>query len=123
MPDKRIHFIRHGQSEHNARFEAADDELAVRHDPCLRDAPLSALGQQQARALGDEVKALRGIELVVVSPLSRAFQTTLAAHFNIHPDHPQDTPLNNLFRSGLMDRNGCFVANLQVSLHSLHAAP
>ena len=84
MPDKRVHFIRHAQSEHNVRFEMADDELAVRHDASLRDAPLTALGKAQADGLRDEVTALRGIELVVVSPLTRAVQTMLAA-FAGHP--------------------------------------
>ena len=84
MPNKRVHFIRHAQSEHNARFELADDELAVRHDPRLRDAPLTALGRAQADVLHDEVIGRREIELVVVSPLTRAVQTTLAA-FAGHP--------------------------------------
>jgi broad specificity phosphatase PhoE len=84
MATKRIHFIRHAQSEHNARFESALDEMAVRHDPSLRDAPLTALGQSQAHGLRAEVNALCEVELVVISPLSRAVETTLAA-FNNHP--------------------------------------
>jgi glucosyl-3-phosphoglycerate phosphatase len=97
MSSKRIHFIRHAQSEHNARFEAADDELAVRHDPCLRDAPLTVLGKGQARALQEEVAALREIELVVVSPLTRAVQTTLAAF----ADHPAPRIVHDLPREHL----------------------
>jgi len=97
MSSKRIHFIRHAQSEHNARFEAADNELSVRHDPGLRDAPLTVLGQGQARALQGEVAALRGIELVVVSPLTRAVQTTLAAF----ADHPAPRIVHDLPREHL----------------------
>ena len=79
MPGKRIHFIRHAESEHNARFENARDQIAVRHDPVLRDAPLTALGRTQAAMLGGELANLHGIALVVASPLTRALQTTLAA--------------------------------------------
>lgn len=84
MPVKRIHFIRHAQSQHNARAATAPDEDLLRRDPTLRDAPLTELGHQQALALAAEVSRLRQIELVVVSPLTRAIQTTLAA-FHDHP--------------------------------------
>lgn len=84
MCAKRVHFIRHAQSEHNARVSDALDEELVRSDPALRDAPLTALGHSQAKALAEDVAALRDIELVVVSPLTRAIQTTLAA-FENHP--------------------------------------
>ena len=52
------------------------DEDVLRRDPALRDAPLTALGHAQAAALAGEVSQLPDIELVVVSPLSRAVQTT-----------------------------------------------
>ena len=97
MSSKRIHFIRHAQSEHNARFEAATDELSVRHDPGLRDAPLTVLGLGQARALQREVTALSEIELVVVSPLTRAVQTTLASF----ADHPAPRIVHDLPREHL----------------------
>lgn len=84
MPVKRVHFIRHAQSLHNARAETAPDEDAVRRDPGLRDAPLSDLGRRQAQALAAEVAMLPEIELVVISPLTRAVQTALAA-FDGHP--------------------------------------
>lgn len=84
MSAKTIHFIRHAQSEHNARVLNAPDEEAIRMDPALRDAPLTPLGHRQALALGEEVAALHEVELVVTSPLTRAAQTTLAA-FARHP--------------------------------------
>lgn len=94
MCAKRIHFIRHAQSAHNARAASATDERAVRHDPTLRDAPLTALGQDQAKALTAEVKVLRNIELVVSSPLTRAIQTTLVAF----ADHPAPRLIEALHR-------------------------
>lgn len=84
MPAKRIHFIRHAQSRHNALALTTPDEDTLRRDPTLRDARLTRLGEQQALALADEVSRLREIELVVVSPLTRAIQTMLAA-FDGHP--------------------------------------
>lgn len=47
MTSKRVHFIRHAQSEHNAPAIDAADEDMLRRDPALRDAPLTALGQSQ----------------------------------------------------------------------------
>lgn len=84
MSAKHIHFIRHAQSEHNARAAVTPDEDIVRHDPTMRDARLTALGKDQAIALRAELAGLQDIELVVVSPLTRTIQTTLAA-FSDHP--------------------------------------
>lgn len=62
-----IYFIRHGQSEFNAAF---------RHqgDPMIFDAPLTALGREQAIEAREKVKTL-GIKRVIASPLTRAIQT------------------------------------------------
>ncbi|MDM7255489.1 MAG: histidine phosphatase family protein [Paracoccus sp. (in: a-proteobacteria)] len=84
MTAKKIHFIRHAQSCHNARAATVEDEDIVRRDPALRDARLTAAGQDQAKTLAVETAGLRDIELVVVSPLTRAIQTTMAA-FVAHP--------------------------------------
>lgn len=84
MPAKTIHFIRHAQSQHNARVQELANEDLARRDPALRDAPLTALGHQQAAALADEVAQLHDVELVITSPLTRAIQTTLAG-FAHHP--------------------------------------
>lgn len=84
MPAKLIHFIRHAQSEHNARALTVPDEDMLRSDPTLRDARLTALGHAQAKALAGDVAGLHQVELVVVSPLTRAIQTTVSA-FDDHP--------------------------------------
>ena len=95
----RIHFIRHGESEHNARFEAGLDPLALRFDATLRDAGLTALGRAQAEALTTDMRARPEIELIVVSPLTRAIQTMLIGFANhagarlvhdLHREHLQN---------------------------------
>jgi broad specificity phosphatase PhoE len=67
-----VHLIRHAQSIFQHSLEAG------RADPKWRDAPLSEEGLGQAQRLRREVASL-GVELVVISPLSRALQTALAA--------------------------------------------
>ncbi len=76
MP-KTIHCIRHGQSTFNAAFELE------RVDPLHWDAPLTELGEQQAKAAAAEVRDVP-FELIVTSPLTRAIQTTL----HLFGDHP-----------------------------------
>ena len=63
-----IYFIRHGQSEFNARFNS------IMGDPMIYDAPLSPLGHQQAIQVQEHISSL-GIERVIASPLTRAIQT------------------------------------------------
>ena len=69
---KRVHFVRHGQGEHNK----LKDEIGriAYQDPRVLDARLTQLGKQQAEALQPLVEGLE-VELVVVSPLSRAVET------------------------------------------------
>lgn len=75
MPTKRLHLIRHAQSLHNAAALVMPDEAPLKRDPALRDAALSPLGHQQAQALADEMAAIKDIELIVISPFTRAIQT------------------------------------------------
>ncbi|MBQ2263583.1 MAG: histidine phosphatase family protein [Loktanella sp.] len=75
MSAKRLHLIRHAQSLHNAAALAVPDEELIKRDPALRDAALSPLGHHQAKALADEMTAVKDIELIVISPFTRAIQT------------------------------------------------
>ncbi len=70
-----IYFIRHGQSQFNAAFDPALG------DSLIFDAPLSALGHQQAIETREHVAKL-GIERVIVSPLTRAIQTARSVFEN-----------------------------------------
>jgi len=63
---KRVCFVRHGQGDHNASLKGWK----------LCDPPLNATGEDQVRALADQMKPrLKEFELIVVSPLTRAMQT------------------------------------------------
>ena len=62
---KTIYFIRHAQSEANAR-----DVLASR-----QPFPLSAKGRADAAAIAAEFKAIAGLDRIICSPLPRAQQT------------------------------------------------
>ena len=108
---KTIFFIRHGESLGQA---CASLEQRV-SDDSLRDCGLSPLGQQQARHIPQQLRALLldeqerschhgspksrrsqsdAIQLVVTSPLTRAMQTTLLAFggesYNDHDAHIND---------------------------------
>lgn len=82
---KLLHLTRHGQAQHNVRAEALRkgggsyqaflDQMAA--DDAF-DAPLTELGRQQAADAGIlacENESLKGVQLVVASPLSRALDT------------------------------------------------
>ena len=82
MPDTtRIVCIRHGQSTFNAAHKLG------RGDPGLSDARLTELGQAQARAARERLRAIP-FDLVVVSPLTRAIQTA-SLLFEGHPSEPR----------------------------------
>ncbi len=73
-----VFLIRHGQSE----FNAFHDKTGC--DPMIRDAPLTELGQAQARKTREQVGDL-DIRLVITSPLTRAIQTALGIFDGIAP--------------------------------------
>lgn len=61
----RVLLIRHGEAEHNARWKLHSD---------TRDTLLTQRGEAQALAISSELLLIE-VELLVVSPLSRAIQT------------------------------------------------
>ncbi len=61
---KRLFFVRHGESELNLRRTYAGQT----------DTPLTDHGRAQAKAAGDQAKAIK-IDVFVSSPLSRALET------------------------------------------------
>lgn len=94
-PGKVVHFIRHGQAEHNAlaaasgaaacgckRSEADGRDTPQANCPYNADAafdsPLTIAGREQARDLADTCAGL-GVQLVVSSSLRRTIQTALHA--------------------------------------------
>ena len=84
---KIVHFLRHGQAEHNPRAEAArdagasfDEFLQLMKEDDAFDAALTPLGERQAEDAGTLFRTrLAGVQLVVASPLSRAVVTAAIA--------------------------------------------
>jgi broad specificity phosphatase PhoE len=80
MSSKRVSIVRHGQAMHNPRAEVArangcstDEFLALMREDDVLDAPLTDLGNDQAKSV--HLPATSDINLVVSSPLSRALRT------------------------------------------------
>lgn len=73
--------IRHGESTFNAAHRLGGG------DPGLLDARLTPRGRAQAREARERLKGIP-FELVVVSPLTRAIETT-AILFGEHPSRPR----------------------------------
>ena len=82
MPVKTILCIRHGESTFNRAWRV--DPV----DPLHFDAPLSETGVEQVR-LARPALATVPVELVIVSPLTRALQTALG----LFADHPRSPAL------------------------------
>lgn len=75
---KKIIFIRHGQAEHNVGYQN-EGEIAYFSQNYV-NSPLTALGCEQAKNLGKQLKEnnmLHTIDIVYTSPLERTLQTTL----------------------------------------------
>jgi len=76
---KEIHFVRHAEALHNLVASERPEEYHRDHQTeRFRDTALTEEGHRQASALGARLagsKLLKEVELVVVSPLSRAIET------------------------------------------------
>ena len=72
---KSLYLIRHGYSLHNELFQKmGTDAFRI---PEVIDSPLTTLGQTQALDLGKRWTEKDNIELVLVSPLTRALETAV----------------------------------------------
>jgi broad specificity phosphatase PhoE len=80
MPARKVLCIRHGESTFNAAWAASP------FDPLHYDARLSALGHEQVRR-AREIVLGHPVELVLVSPLTRALETAIGL-FRDHPNAP-----------------------------------
>ena len=81
MPPHTILCIRHGQSTANLAY----DETGI--DPGIPDARLTPAGEAQVREARERLRD-RPVELVVVTPLTRALQTALGI-FEGHRSNPR----------------------------------
>jgi len=80
---KTIYFLRHGQSVYNASMQ--------KHgvDPMHFDAPITELGKQQAAQAIHKIRRIpHELDLIAVSPLTRAIQTMLIAFQERIPKTP-----------------------------------
>lgn len=93
-----IYLIRHGQSE----FNAAHTDGAP--DPMIFDAPLTALGRQQAAEARIEAQTL-GIQQVICTPLTRAIQTAKIIFDGLAPITVLADPVEHLAHSCDMGRH------------------
>ena len=71
---KSLYCIRHGLAEHNINYFKYGCKTF--YDPKFVDTSLVEEGFKQASTLGETWSEINDIELVVVSPLKRALQTT-----------------------------------------------
>jgi broad specificity phosphatase PhoE len=84
-PPKRLLLLRHGQAAHNPRAEVAresgcsfEEFLRLMEEDDEYDAALTRLGEDQAAEAGGKGhvrRALRDVDMIVSSPLSRALRT------------------------------------------------
>mmetsp|Transcript_203 Transcript_203/g.274 ORF Transcript_203/g.274 Transcript_203/m.274 type:complete len:253 (+) Transcript_203:129-887(+) len=76
---KTIHFVRHAQATHNEAKEIVG--RAAYLDPAFHDARLTEFGKEQCLRLKEEQAKVAGpdIQLVLVSPCTRATETALLA--------------------------------------------
>eukprot|EP00611_Tribonema_gayanum_P029253 TRINITY_DN7763_c0_g1_i1.p1 TRINITY_DN7763_c0_g1~~TRINITY_DN7763_c0_g1_i1.p1 ORF type:complete len:237 (-),score=44.46 TRINITY_DN7763_c0_g1_i1:303-1013(-) len=80
-----LHFVRHAQATHNAAAEKVG--RAAYYDWAHLDARLTDLGREQARGLGATLgTTIDEIQMMVVSPMSRALETASIA-FEKVPSH------------------------------------
>jgi len=103
---RRIVLIRHGESTFNEAFDVTG------RDPNIVDAPLTEKGRQQALSIRDRVRRM-DIELLLVSPLSRAIQTALL----IASSSRQRIEVEPLCREGLFSSCDIGRAPAELALH------
>ena len=95
---KRLLLLRHGQAAHNPRAEVAresgcsfEEFLRLMDEDDEYDAALTRLGEDQATEAGGRGhvrRALRDVEMIASSPLSRALRTADLIFPHRAPPHP-----------------------------------
>jgi len=88
---KLVVFVRHAEGLHNAAHEENEKLFwsEMWNSPKLWDAPLTDLGKEQSRLLGEELMNEGvNVDLVVVSPLTRTLQTAALSFGAVDPMVP-----------------------------------
>lgn len=93
--ERSIFALRHARSLHNEWFitRLYTPKLWSTHDSGIIDAPLSTIGEIQAKELSPELKS-HNFDLIICSPLTRALQTL---HLSL-PSHTQKTIITPLIK-------------------------
>lgn len=84
---KELFLIRHAESTHNSYAYKEGHGEDVEIDPLHWDATLSEKGFEQAAELAKKIQDLQ-VDVVIVSPLSRALVTCLESFGKVHPRIP-----------------------------------
>ena len=74
---KLLHLIRHGYALHNELFINMNLDVNAFRIPEAFDAPLTLLGHEQSKELSKDWSDKNKVELVIVSPLTRALETSI----------------------------------------------
>ncbi len=68
---KNVYCIRHGEALHNVLFREMGQPAYLLY----RDTPLTSIGVEQSKKLGESWEEIDNMELIIVSPLLRTLQT------------------------------------------------
>lgn len=103
---KHLYIIRHGQSEANAQHIVAG----------FYNSPLSDLGRLQAKLAGQNAKRFFHFDLLVSSPMKRAFETATIVAAELNFSAEKIMTLEDLRERNLGEREGTLAsANQQYS--------
>lgn len=119
---KIVHFQRHGQGTHNELYRQWTEKTGVPLDlsetdpkknplllPSIIDAPLTQKGRDQCARQRSAAGQLDGVELVIVSPLTRALQT---AHITFEDHLPYNSKgIKWIAHDGIREELGTLLCN------------
>lgn len=121
---KIVHFQRHGQGTHNELYRQWTEKTGKPLDlsetdpeknplllPDIIDSPLTQKGRDQCAQQRLAASELKGVELVIVSPLTRALQT---AHITFEDHLPYNNPQGDIqwiAHEGIREELGTLMCN------------
>jgi len=111
---KVVYFVRHGQGQHNVAFLEKGKDVEEYKNWAWHDSRLTAVGEDQAKALRSHEHMWEHVELVFCSPLSRAIKTSLLAR-------PVDAKLPTICTELVRERIGTHPCDKRRSISELSA--
>ena len=70
----KLYYVRHGQAQHNLLFNKIGKNAYVH--PSVIDSSLTDKGSEQAIQLGKQIRMMKTVSIIIVSPLTRCLETT-----------------------------------------------